>query len=168
MIFWQRLFRTRSCDAIWSQQTSGQRLPPFLYATSSPVENPISRPSHSCWSIAFLQCSRRNAEERLTLLRSLTLHSSWHVSSYRQTSCCSQSLSGWLTYINCHNMPWYTLSLIQVMTIKTVLTGVSALRSTQCYFSLTLRACVLPLRPFGESFIFLHSLVHGLPRCVVG
>lgn len=67
------------------------------------------------------------AEHRFPLVRSLTLHLSWHVSSYHQTSCCSESLSVWLTYINCHSTPRYTWILIQVVTIKTVLTGVSAL-----------------------------------------
>lgn len=122
--------------------------------------NPITGSSQSHWSKAFLHAySTAGGSRGLHCFGSLTLHLSWHDSSYHQTSCCSQSLSVWLTYVNCHSMPWSILSLIQVMTIKTVLTGVRALQSAQCYFCLTLRASMLPLHPFRESCIFLHSLV---------
>lgn len=125
--FSDRFFSTR--DALWWSLTSGHRLPTFLFATLSLGWNPITSPSQSYWGIYSFPTTvqQEEAEQRFTLVRSLTLHLSWHVSSYHQTSCCSESLSVWLTYINCHSMPQYTWILTQVMTIKTVLAGVRAL-----------------------------------------
>lgn len=157
------VFHTRCCDVLWRLLTWGRRLPTFLFTALSLVE--IQQPTLHSLKDSFPTVQLGEAEERFTLLWGLTLHLSWHVSSYHQTSWCSQSLGVGLTYINCHSMPRHTLSPIQVITIKTVLTGVRALQSAQCYFCLTLRASMFPLHLFRESCIFLHSLVHGL-RCL--
>lgn len=132
-------------NILWWLLTLGHRFPACFPHLLAPVWNPISSSSQSYWSIDYLQYTAGGSKEEVYI--AAIIDSTLGLTDFI-------ILPKRLTCINCHSFPQYTLSLTQVMTIKTVLTRVSALHSTHCYFGLTLRGCMLfPASLWGDLHI---------------